>query len=83
MLQVIAQAELIFHGWTIPRLARRLRLKVPAKPGPDECLELTPAPADGHAISGTRALGRRASDLRNSTDARAVAVLGDDRMLTA
>ncbi|WP_296698907.1 potassium/proton antiporter [Thiocapsa sp. UBA6158] len=100
LLAGIAQAELILdlaffvvlisltvQGWTIPRLARRLRLEVPAKPGPDERLELTPRPADGHAILGyhlgtsTRALGRRADELHHPGDAWAVAVLRDGRTL--
>ena len=79
--------SLTVQGWTIPRLARRLRLEVPAQSGPDEYLELTPRPSDGHAIQGyrlglnSRALGRQTNDLRQPDGVWPVAVLRNGQAL--
>lgn len=80
--------SLLVQGWTIPSLARRLRLEVPATPGPDERLELSPRPMDGHEIQGYRlgatsaVLGRDAGDLRLPGGARPLLVLREGKTLT-
>jgi cell volume regulation protein A len=73
--------SLTLQGWTIPYLARRLRLEVPPTPGPDERIELSPRPKDGQVILGYRlgpstpALGLRPGELRLPAGARPIAVL--------
>ena len=73
--------SLTLQGWTIPALARRLRLQVPPAPPPTERLDLASAPAGGHAFFGYRLaadgpfIGRPASALRLPGQARLVTVL--------
>lgn len=79
--------SLTLQGWTIPYLARRLRLEVPPTPGPDERLELAPRPRDGEGILGYRlgartpALGLRPAELRLPAGARPILVLRDGQVL--
>ncbi|MBK1646429.1 K+/H+ antiporter [Thiocapsa imhoffii] len=84
---IVVLISLTVQGWTIPRLARQLRLEVPAQSGPDEYLELTPRPSDGHAIQGyrlglnSRALGRQIGNLKQPDGVWPVAVLRDGQAL--
>jgi potassium/hydrogen antiporter len=73
--------SLTLQGWTIPALARRLRLQVPPAPTPTERFDLASAPAGGHAFFGYRLaadgafIGRPASALRLPGEARLLTVL--------
>ncbi|KVW97130.1 potassium/proton antiporter [Thiobacillus denitrificans] len=73
--------SLTVQGWTIPALARRLRLQVPPAPTPTERFDLASAPAGGHAFFGYRLtadgpfIGRAASALRLPGEARLMTVL--------
>jgi cell volume regulation protein A len=76
----VVLVSLTLQGWTIPALARRLRLEVPPAPEADERLELA-EPDGGHAFLGFRlgpdakVLGRAAGEPWLPGTARAVAVL--------
>ena len=76
--------SLTVQGWSIPALARRLRLEVPPAPAPTERHDLAAAQASGHALFGYRLtpeaplVGRQADALRLPGSARPVAVLRDD-----
>jgi cell volume regulation protein A len=73
--------SLTLQGWSIPFLARRLRLEVPAPPAPDERLDIAARTRSGHVILGYRlgpegpAVGRPTSDLPLPEGARVVAVI--------
>lgn len=75
----VVLVSLTLQGWTIPPLARRLRLQVPPAAAPDERLELGAADS-GHALVGYRlkpdahAIGRLAPELPLPGDARLVTV---------
>lgn len=75
--------SLTVQGWSIPALARRLRLEVPPAPEPTERHDLAAAQAGSHAILGYRLtpdaplVGRQADALRLPGSARPVAVLRD------
>ena len=75
--------SLTVQGWTIPALARRLRLEVPPAPTPTERFDLASAPAGGHAFFGYRVkadgqfTGRPAGALRLPGEARLLTVLRD------
>lgn len=77
----VVLVSLTLQGWTIPMLARRLRLQVPPAPGPDERLDLAAVPGGRHAFFGFRltersqAVGFAADQLTLHGAARAVAVL--------
>lgn len=74
--------SLTLQGWTIPGLARRLRLEVPGAPDPGERLQLA-AGAGEHALMGYRlvaeapAVGRALDELRLPQGTWPVAVLRD------
>ncbi len=80
--------SLTLQGWSIPTLARRLRLQVPAQAAPDERLDFKMPTADGQAILGYRlgagggAAGRAAGELRLPEGARPVAVLREGQALS-
>lgn len=73
--------SLTVQGWSIPTLARRLRLQVPPAPEPAERHELAAGQASGHVFLGypltenAQPVGREASELRLPGDARLVTVL--------
>jgi cell volume regulation protein A len=77
----VVLVSLTLQGWTIPLLARKLRLQVPPAPGPDERLDLAAVPEGRHAFFGFRlsessqAVGLAANQLALHGAARAVAVL--------
>lgn len=79
--------SLTVQGWTIPTLARRLRLQVPPAPEPTERHDLAAGLANGHALFGYRLtpdaplLGQDASALRLPGAARSVAVMRDSAAL--
>jgi cell volume regulation protein A len=76
--------SLTVQGWTIPALARRLRLEVPPAPEPTERHDLAAAQAGGHALFGYRLtpdaplVGRQPDALRLPGSARPVVVLRGD-----
>lgn len=73
--------SLTVQGWTIPTLARRLRLEVPPALGPDERIDLAEATLGSRAFVGYRltagahVLGRACGELQLPGAARPVAVL--------
>lgn len=73
--------SLTVQGWTIPALARGLRLQVPPPPAPSERFDLASAPAGGPAFFGYRLaadgqfIGRPASALHLPGEARLLTVL--------
>ena len=73
--------SLTLQGWTIPTLARRLRLEVPPAPQPAERHELAASQAGRHAFFGYpltpngQLIGRTANGLRLPGEARLVTVL--------
>ena len=75
--------SLTLQGWTIPALARRMRLQVPPPPEPTERHDLAASPEKGHALFGYRLapsallVGQDATALRLPGAARPVAVLRD------
>jgi cell volume regulation protein A len=77
----VVLVSLTLQGWTIPVLARALKLQVPPAPGPDERLDLAAAPDGRHAFFGFRltanaqAVGLPARELALPGGARLVAVL--------
>ena len=79
--------SLTVQGWTLPALARRLRLQVPPAPEPTERLDLSASPEGGHAFfgyrltPGTPILGQDANALRLPGTARPVAVLRNSQDL--
>jgi cell volume regulation protein A len=79
--------SLTVQGWTIPALARRLRLQVPPSPEPTERFDLAAIPQGRHAFFGYRLtpraplVGDDAGALPLPGTARAVAVMrGDDTL---
>jgi len=71
--------SLTVQGWTIPTLARRLRLQVPPAPTPTERFDLASAPAGGHAFFGYRLKG---DDPFTGRPADALRLPGEARLLT-
>lgn len=77
----VVLVSLTLQGWSIPWLARRLRLQVPPAPGPDERLDLAAVPEGRHAFFGFRvtpnaqAVGLPVLELPLPGGARAVAVV--------
>lgn len=73
--------SLTVQGWSIPALARHLRLQVPPAPEPTERHDLTADPENGHAFFGYRLepdaplVGHDAYALRLPGTARPVAIL--------
>jgi cell volume regulation protein A len=73
--------SLTVQGWTIPPLARLLRLEVPPPPAADERLDLAARMGSDHVILGYRlgpgaaAVGRAAGELRLPEEARPVTVI--------
>jgi cell volume regulation protein A len=73
--------SLTVQGWTIPALARRLRLQVPPSPEPSERYDLAAQPEAQHALFGFRLvanapfIGTDVGSLRLPGEARSVAVL--------
>jgi cell volume regulation protein A len=73
--------SLTVQGWSIPTLAKRLRLQVPPAPEPTERHELAASQAKGHVFLGyqltenAQPVGHEASELRLPGDARLVTVL--------
>ncbi len=73
--------SLTVQGWSIPPLARWLKLEVPPPPAPDERLDLATRMRSGHVLLGYRlgpdsaAVGRAASELRLPGGARPVTVI--------
>ena len=73
--------SLTVQGWSIPALARRLRLEVPPAPEPTERHDLVAGPENGHAFFGytltpdAPLVGNDANALRLPGTARPVAVL--------
>ncbi len=73
--------SLTVQGWSIPALARRLRLQVPPAPEPTERHDLAAGQSSGHAFYGYRITadaplaGQEANALRLPGSARPVAVL--------
>jgi cell volume regulation protein A len=84
----VVLVSLTLQGWTIPVLARKLRLQVPPAPSPDERLDLEAAPDGRHAFFGFRlaanahAVGLGAHQLPLPGGARTVAVLRGGESLT-
>ena len=81
MVFFVVLISLTVQGWTIPALARRLRLQVPPAPTPTERFDLASAPAGGHAFFGYRLkadgpfIGRPADTLHLPGQARLLTVL--------
>ncbi len=79
--------SLTLQGWSIPYLARLLRLEVPSAPEADERFDLGAGPEGGLAFLGYRlapqaqVIDRPAIDLHLPGDARLVAVLRDGAAL--
>jgi cell volume regulation protein A len=79
--------SLTVQGWTIPVLARHLRLQVPPAPKPSERHDLAASPENGHAFFGYRLesnvplAGQDANALRLPGVARPVAVLRENEAL--
>ncbi|KAF0103382.1 MAG: cell volume regulation protein A [bacterium] len=75
--------SLTLQGWTIPGLARRLRLEVPAAPEPGEHLQLAGGGGGEHAVLGYRlaasapAVHHSLEELRLPADAWPLTVLRD------
>ncbi len=73
--------SLTVQGWTIPALARRLRLQVPPSPEPSERYDLAAQPEAQHALFGFQLaanapfIGTDVRSLRLPGEARPVAVL--------
>lgn len=73
--------SLTVQGWTIPPLARWLRLEVPPPAVPDERLDLAARMRSGHVLLGYRlgedsaAVGHTARELRLPEEARPVTVI--------
>ncbi|MFZ5484765.1 MAG: potassium/proton antiporter [Pseudomonadota bacterium] len=82
----VVLVSLALQGWTIPALARRLRLEVPPAPEADERLDLA-QPNDGYAVLGYRlgeqadAVGRSIDHLPLPAHATPISVLRDTRAL--
>ncbi|MDD3530002.1 MAG: potassium/proton antiporter [Gallionellaceae bacterium] len=82
----VVLVSLTLQGWTIPALARRLRLEVPPPVAADERIEFA-LPSGGHLLLGfhlapdTHAVGRVATDLDLPGTARPVAILRDGATL--
>ena len=83
----VVLVSLTLQGWTIPGLARRLRLEVPPAPGADERFDLA-QPNGGFAVLGYRigahtdAVGRAAAQLPLPDQARPIAVLREASVQT-
>ncbi len=83
----VVLVSLTLQGWTIPHLARRLRLQVPPAPGPAVRIDLGAPSAGDHALLGfrlaasARAAGRAAADMRWPGDARLMAISREGRSL--
>ncbi len=79
--------SLTVQGWSIPMLARRLRLEVPPPPEPTERHDLEASPEHGHALFGYRVasnaplVGQAADALWLPPAARPVAVMRESAML--
>lgn len=79
--------SLTAQGWSIPMLARHLKLQVPPVPEPAERHDLTPSRMNGHALFGYRLtarvplVGQDANGLRLPAAARPVAVIRDNAAL--
>lgn len=79
--------SLTVQGWTIPALARVLRLQVPPAPEPTERHDLAATQASGHALFGYRLtpeaplVGHQANALRLPGSARPIAVLRDSEAM--
>jgi cell volume regulation protein A len=77
----VVLVSLTVQGWTIPALARRLRLQVPPAPQPTEQHDLTARPEAGLAFFGYELsahapfLGEDLNALRLPASARAVSIL--------
>ncbi len=79
--------SLTAQGWSIPLLARYLKLQVPPVPGPAERHDLTASQMNGHALFGYRLtprvplVGQEANALRLPAAARPVAVMRENAAL--
>ena len=80
--------SLTIQGWSIPALARRLRLQVPPAPEPTERHDLATGYASGHALFGFRLtsdasfVGQEVNTLRLPGSARPIAVFRDNEAVT-
>jgi potassium/hydrogen antiporter len=82
----VVLVSLTLQGWTIPYLARRLRLQLPPASGPAVRFELSAPIKGGHALlgfrlaTGARIMGQSAVSIRWPGDARLVAVKQFDQI---